>query len=78
MSANGKSDEQVLKEAIHILGEHFTTVQVFVTKTQDGGTQIKSSGEGDFCSRYGFVKEWVFIQEEKFRIKARKLFEAEE
>jgi hypothetical protein len=66
------ADLELLKRAIHDLGEHFTTVQIFVTKTEGGYTDLLSQGEGSYCARYGNVKEWVIREEERMRLKVRK------
>jgi len=63
-------DNELLRSAIDKLGEHFDSVQIFVTKhlgTESGGTHSKAVGVGNWYARYGQVVEWLI--REKINIK---------
>lgn len=59
-----------VKKAAEALGEHFETVQIFVTKhepeIEDGTVNIAWS-TGNFFARYGQVREWLIKVEERTR-----------
>lgn len=62
--------EQLITRAAEQLGEHFDTVQIFVTRHESGekgGTLHNQSGVGNWYARYGQVREWVDQQEEVAR-----------
>lgn len=57
-----ESDETRLAQALAMLGEHFDTVQIFVTRHEAGslnGTIGACKGEGNWYARLGYVKEWI-------------------
>ena len=59
--------EQLIVRAAEQLGEHFDTVQIFVTRHESGdkgGTLHNEAGVGNWYARYGQVREWVMQQEE--------------
>jgi hypothetical protein len=59
--------ESIIEKAVTQLGEHFDTVQIFVTRHESGekgGTLHNQSGVGNWYARYGQVREWVNQQEE--------------
>lgn len=60
-------DEKEIDRHIRELGEHFETVQIFCTRTQDGseggGTHHISKGSGNWHARYGQVKMWCIRSE---------------
>ncbi len=63
-----------LKKAIHDLGEHFESVQIFVSTHQPaevGGTVHASAGVGNWYSRYGQIREWIIRTEEETRCSVR-------
>jgi len=62
-----KISEGVLERAINALGEQFSTVQVIATYETDGDTTMFHHGTGNYYARYGSVKEWVAMQEERFK-----------
>ena len=63
-----------LKKAIHDLGEHFESVQIFVSTHQPaevGRTVHASAGVGNWYSRYGQIREWIIRTEEETRCSVR-------
>lgn len=61
-------DEQLkrVQTAVDLLGEHFDTVQVFVTRhepAEAGGTETVNLGCGNWYARYGQVVEWIVKQD---------------
>lgn len=67
-----KQDDDMnrVNAACEALGEHFDTVQIFVTRhdayERDGTVSI-ALGRGDWFSRYGKVQEWMIRQDERTR-----------
>lgn len=62
---NGEYD--LVKKACQELGEHFETVQIFVSRHEQGiedGTLDASWGVGNFFTRYGQIKLWIKKQED--------------
>lgn len=63
-------DMDRVKKACEALGEHFDTVQIFVTRhepaTEDGTINIAWS-EGNWFTRYGQVREWLIKSDERTR-----------
>lgn len=65
---------QLVGEYSSKLAEHCDSVRIFVTKHGDGSLSNSVSineGRGNYYAQYGQVKEWVVIQEEDARCKAR-------
>lgn len=68
--------ERVVK-ACQDLGEHFDAVEIFVTKhTNPTESDVQKTftahrGTGNWCSRYGQVREWVIYEEERIRCAGR-------
>lgn len=64
-----------VKAACESLGEHFDSVQIFVTKhepeVEDGTVNIAWS-VGNWFTRYGQVREWLIKAEERTRAFVRK------
>ncbi len=65
-TTNGQSDRdreiELLKKHCAQLGEHFESVQIFVTKTtdvEDGGTVRVNYGSGNWFARLGQVYHWL-------------------
>lgn len=54
------------------LGEHFDSVRIFATRTQDGKTFAVSTGSGNWHAQYGTVREWMLQQDERARDTARR------
>lgn len=77
LSESEEIDLNRIKEAAMVLGEHYDTVQIFVTRheseTEDsGGTMNANYGVGNWFARYGFVRDWCVRQDEQTRIHYRK------
>ena len=69
MSDQNPEFEAVLSVARQ-LGEHFDSVQIFVTRHEPGerdGTVTACAGIGNWYSRYGQIKEWVIKQDQHAR-----------
>lgn len=67
-------DMDIIKKACQELGEHFDSVQIFVTRHEAGecnGTICINYGSGNSMARYGQVKDWTVKQDEFTRITAR-------
>ena len=67
--------EAMLRRHAEALSEHFDAVQIFVANHNPAeldGTASINYGIGNWYTRYGQVREWVIMQEEQARIKARK------
>jgi len=56
------------------LGEHFDTVQIFVTRHrgEDTTTAAYEHGVGNFLARYGQVVEWLAMQDQYQRQEAKR------
>lgn len=57
------------------LAEHFDSVQIFASRHEpalESGTVTLNVGLGNFYARYGQVREWITMQDERERMKARK------
>lgn len=68
-------DLALLRKAVDGLGEHFDTVQVFVTRHEAGtadGTKHISMGSGNWFARFGQIKVWVIQTDEHERGAARR------
>lgn len=60
------TDLERVKEAVRVLGEHFDTVQIFVTTyngDNDGTTRNINTGTGNWFARYGQILDFIKIQE---------------
>lgn len=63
-------DMQRLKLAAEALGEHFDTVQIFVTRHEpevEDGTINAAWSVGNWFTRYGQVREWLIKADERTR-----------
>jgi hypothetical protein len=66
-----------LKKAIHDLGEHFESVQIFVPTHQPaevGRTVHASAGVGNWYARYGQIREWIIRTEEETKCSVKSEF----
>lgn len=74
---DGDEDMDRLDEAIGTLGEHFESVQIFVTRNADDneGTVNATKGTGNWFTRYGQVRCWLIKEDERSRISMRKDYE---
>jgi hypothetical protein len=68
--SNNEWRDKIIASHVSQLAEHFDTVQVFCTRheSDDVGTYVHSKGSGNWCARFGQVKEWYVKQEEDARI----------
>jgi|APGre2960657505_1045072.scaffolds.fasta_scaffold00531_16 hypothetical protein len=67
MNQRNKKEYDLVKKACQELGEHFDSVQIFVSRHEQGieeGTLDASWGVGNFFSRFGQIKFWLLKQEE--------------
>lgn len=72
------ADLERIEKVAQVLGEHFDTVQIFATRhepgAKDAGTYRFSAGCGNWYARYGQVREWMLMQDEMAREKARRRY----
>jgi len=64
---DSNKEYQLVKKACQELGEHFETVQIFVSRHEQGiedGTLDASWGVGNFFARYGQIRFWLKQQED--------------
>jgi hypothetical protein len=69
-----EQQQSVLRKAAHDLGEHFDTIQIFVTTHQPaelGGTMHGSLGVGNWYARYGQIREWLIRTDEDAKCSVR-------
>ncbi len=76
MSEDQKSEEEMdlLKQHANQLAEHFDTVQIFVTRHAAGeldGTVNANWGAGNWCARYGQIRNWMIKQDERTRMEVQ-------
>lgn len=69
---------QIVKDATAQLGEHFDSVQIFVTRFEPGpdddpnaGTVNIDFGSGNWFARFGQVENWVDKCRERTKEKVR-------
>lgn len=70
MSEPDNEDLVRVKAALTQLGEHFDSVQVFVTRHEAGvedGTMHIGIGAGNFFTRYGQVQQWLIANDQNGR-----------
>lgn len=72
-----EADMKIVQAAVSGLGEHFDTVQVFVSRFEheDRGTMNVAYGAGNWYARYGQVVQWIERRNEDDRIERRKVSE---
>lgn len=74
MSDEKDQDLDRVKAACELLGEHFDSVQIFVTRhepaVEDGTINISWSA-GNWFTRYGQVREWLIKADERTRAHVR-------
>lgn len=72
MSDTLDADLKRVQEAVNLLGEHFETIQIFVTKDSDDndGTVRINLGKGNWYARYGQVCYWLEMQKQEARNEA--------
>lgn len=70
-----EADVEMLRNACEALGDHFDSVQIFVTRhmpAEADGTRIVNYGSGNWFARYGQVRHWVIEHEEQARESVRR------
>lgn len=70
MDSESANDTELVDQHVRALGEHFDSVQIFVTKRIESGTRGLGRGSGDYWARFGRVKTWVLTEEESARLEA--------
>lgn len=58
--------------------EHFDSVQIFVTSHKADETEAIATGEGNFLTRYGQIREWVLKVEASIKRQDRRRREDDE
>jgi hypothetical protein len=64
-------ETKLMDDALQGLGEHFDSVQIFVTRHEageKGGTLAVKRGCGNIYARYGQIREWLIEQDEGVRV----------
>lgn len=72
---------EVLRRAAVRLNEHFSSVQIVATRTQDpqdDSTTVIKWGQGSWHERLGALMELVWEREERVRWDARRWFESDD
>lgn len=60
----GTEELKILEKHIAQLGEHFDTVQIFVTKyVKNKETFNIYNGTGNYFARYGQIEQWINRQQ---------------
>lgn len=65
-----EQQSQIVQRAVDALREHFDTVQIFVTKVEGDNTLNCENGAGDWFARYGMVRQWQIVTEQRIKSKA--------
>lgn len=71
---SSESDMELVKKHAEGLGDHFDSVQIFVTRhepAQEGGTVNINYGSGNYFTRYGHIADWMIRQDERSRKRVR-------
>lgn len=65
--------EKFLDQHVDQLLEHFDSIRIFATVKEDGGecTIGVNRGGGNFYAQFGQAREWVLVQDEYTKEKAR-------
>jgi hypothetical protein len=58
-----KEDFDRLSAALHSLGEHYDTVQIFISNHEEGATMSLGEGVGNWFARFGQIKVWIVQNE---------------
>lgn len=64
-----QADIELCRRAAEQLGEHFDSVQIFVTRhtPEQGGTRHVAWGSGNWFTRFGQVGNWLELEQEAGR-----------
>ena len=80
--ADRAAKEAIVKQAVHLLGEHFPNVQVLVSYVEEGETDCIFFGSGDKFARVGLAREFILKDETYavtgYRCRVEKEIEEEE
>ena len=60
------NDEKFLDEIVAKIAEQYDTVEIIVTRHENGQTLTRSRGAGNWHARYGSAKEYVAQCESSF------------
>ena len=66
MERSRDRDLELVKQHVEQLGEHFDSVQIFVTRHEAGeldGTININTGAGNWFARYGHIRNWINTEE---------------
>lgn len=69
-----EQDVKLLDDCCAKLSEHYDTVQIFFTRNEGSrldGTVTCNRGSGNWCARYGQIREWLVYEDERIREAAR-------
>jgi hypothetical protein len=58
----GDEDTTILRNCCARLSEHFDTVQIVVTREQQGGTMMGHYGDGNVYARIASAQQWLKTQ----------------
>jgi len=65
------SDEALLEKHAAELSEHFDSVMIFVTRVEANLTRSLHHGEGNWCTHYGQIIDWIKAEDERRRQEIR-------
>ncbi|MEO7520226.1 MAG: hypothetical protein ABIW79_00280 [Gemmatimonas sp.] len=65
-------DMKRIRDAVHVLAEHFSTVQIFATAYDGGYTMKCHAGTGNHWARVGQVRHWLMQEDESAKVEVRK------
>lgn len=71
-AAQDERERKILDSHVSQLMEHFDTVQILVSKSENGATWSQDRGDGNVLARIAQCRELVMIDDERIRWKARK------
>lgn len=73
----GKAELEMIRKHCETLSEHFDSVQIFVSRYEDGNTVSVNDGMGNWFARLGQVQKWAEKQNEEARVEVRKYDDSE-
>jgi len=63
--------QTIIERHVAMLREHFDSVQILASRTEDGGTARFESGSGSWFERFGLTHSLVIRWEEQERVAER-------
>lgn len=69
---SGDEEMELLGRHCSQLGEHFDTIQIFVTRYDEEGTVNAYRGSGNWFARFGQVQSWLEKKNEQARVEVRR------